>query len=471
MPGSQMSRSTKETHYTCVEGRTMGEYDLSRSNVMEYTETPIMTETKLKRIATLSAGNREMIFTQLMHHFNEESLLTCYQELDGKKAKGIDGVDKTSYGKELTTNLKNLVERLKRMAYIPGAVRQVQIPKEGKPGATRPLGISNFEDKIVQKMMQKVLESIYEPLFYNVSYGFRPGRGCHDAIKALQNHLNDHEIETVIDVDLSNFFGSIDRKLLLKILSNKIGDPRLIRYLVRMFKAGVLTDGELTYDDEGVVQGSGCSPILANVFAHEVIDEWMEEVVKPLCVGTMKMIRYADDIVICCSTQHDAERIKIVLGKRLAKFNLRMNEDKTKLVKFSKRKQQQGENQETFDFLGFTFYLGQSRRGKTVPKVKTKGKTFRAKLKKVNSWAKEIRNKFTLNNIMKKAAVKLSGHIRYYGVSHNSASVSTFVMQVKRILFKWLNRRSQRKSFTWEQFQKYLDKIKFPEAKIYHRLF
>jgi len=449
----------------------MGEQNLSRSNVMGYAETPEKTETKLKRIATLSAENQEMKFSQLMHHFNEESLLACYHELDGKKAKGSDGVDKASYGKNITANLKDLVERLKRMAYIPGSVRQVQIPKEGKPGATRSLGISNFEDKIIQKMMQKILESIYDPLFYKDSYGFRSGKGCHDAIKALQNHLNDHEIDTVIDVDLENFFGSIDRKLLVEVISKKISDPRLIRYLLRMFKAGVLAEGELTYDDEGVVQGSMCSPILANIFAHEVIDEWLEEVVKPLCQGTVRVIRYADDIVICCNTRHDAERIKIVLGKRLAKYKLRMNEEKTKLVKFSKRRQQQGERQETFDFLGFTFYLGESRRGNTVPKVKTRGKTLRAKLKKVNIWAKEIRNKFTLNNIMKKAAVKLAGHIRYYGVSHNFKGVSSFTICVKRILFKWLNRRSQRKSFTWEQFQLYLDRIKFPEAKIYHLLF
>ena len=238
-----------------------------------------------------------------------------------------------------------------------------------------------------------------------------------------------------------------------------------------MFKAGILAEGELTYDDEGVVQGSACSPILANVFAHEIIDEWIEEVVKPRCAGSVRMTRYADDIVICCGNSRDAERIKLTLGKRLAKYKLRMNEEKTKFVKFSKRKQQQGEDQETFDFLGFTFYLGKSRRGKIVPKVKTRGKTLRAKLKKVDSWAKEIRNKFTMNYIMKKAAVKLAGHIRYYGVSHNFRSVSTFVMQVKRMLFKWLNRRSQRKSFTWDQFQLYLDRIKFPETKIYHLLF
>lgn len=438
---------------------------------MGLAEEPLMTETKLKQIATLSASNPEMKFMQLMHHFNEESLRACYHELDGKKAKGSDGVDKAKYAEELEENLKSLVERLRRMAYIPGSVRQVLIPKEGKAGATRPLGISNFEDKLVQKMMQKVLESIYEPLFTENSYGFRPGRSCHDAIKALHEHLSTHEVEKVIDVDLSNFFGSIDHKQLVEIISRKVGDPRLIRYLIRMFKAGVLAEGELRISDEGVPQGSVCSPILANIFAHEVIDTWIEEAVKPLCRGTVKMVRYADDIVICCRYSEDAERIKTALGKRLAKYKLKMNEEKTKLVRFSRKKQSQGEAQETFDFLGFTFYLGKSRRDYTVIKVKTKGKSLRAKLKKVNEWAKAIRNKYTLNELMKTAASKLRGHIEYYGVSHNYAEVNKFVERVKRILFKWLNRRSQRKSFTSEQFQTYLSRINFPKARISHALF
>ena len=177
---------------------------------------------------------------------------------------------------------------MRRMAYIPGSVRQVLIPKEGKPGATRPLGISNFEDKIVQRMMHKVLESIYEPLFHENSYGFRPGRSCHDAMKALHAHLDTHEVETVIDVDLSNYFGSISHRDVIEIIKKKISDPRLIRYLIRMFKAGILVDGELTISDEGVVQGSGCSPIIANIFAHEVIDEWMEKTVKAHCTGEGK---------------------------------------------------------------------------------------------------------------------------------------------------------------------------------------
>jgi hypothetical protein len=202
-----------------------------------------------------------------------------------------------------------------------------------------------------------------------------------------------------------------------------------------------------------------------------VIDKWVEETVKPLCEGTVKMFRYADDVVVCCGNKKDAERIKSALVKRLAKFKLKMNEEKTKLVKFSRSGHSRGEAQEAFDFLGFTFYLGKSLRGKTLTKVKTKGKSLRSKLKKANEWARTIRNKCTLNDIMKTAAAKLRGHVQYYGVSHNIKAVGKFVEAVKRILFKWLNRRSQRKSFTWDKFQMYLDRVKFPEAKICQKLF
>jgi RNA-directed DNA polymerase len=454
-----------------VEGRTLGKYDLNRGNVMESTETHLITETKLKRIATLSAADPNMIFTNVMHLFNEESLRACFHELNGKKAIGSDGINKARYGENLDENLKNLVERMKRMAYIPGPVRQVLIPKEGKPGATRPLGISNFEDKIVQRMMHKILESIYEALFHENSYGFRPGRSCHDAIKELHAHLNTHIVETVIDVDLSNYFGSISHEEAINIISKKIGDPRLIRYLIRMFKSGVLTDGELIMSDEGVPQGSGCSPVIANIFAHHVIDDWMENTVKSHCAGQVKMVRYADDIVICCQYNSDAERIKSALNNRLTKYGLKMNEDKTKLVKFSRSKQRQGEKQETFDFLGFTFYYAKSQKGYYLVKVKTNGKRFRTKLKKVNDWARTIRNKVKLNQIMKIAAAKARGHIQYYGMSFNFAAVANFLRRVTKILYKWLNRRSQRKSFDWEQFEKFLIRIKFPKAKICHKLF
>jgi group II intron reverse transcriptase/maturase len=438
---------------------------------MEFSESSYMTETKLKRIAALSAANPDMIFTHVIHHINIDSMRTCFLELDGRKAKGNDGIDKASYGENLEINLQNLMERMQRMAYIPGAVRQVLIPKEGKVGATRPLGISNFEDKIVQKMMQRILESIYEPLFSENSYGFRPRRSCHDAIEALYAHLYAHQIETVIDVDLSNFFGSISHHKLMEIIETKISDPRLVRYLWRMLKAGVLAEGDLIMSDEGVPQGSICSPVLSNIFAHVVIDEWIETTVKAHCAGEIKMVRYADDLVIACQYNTDAERIKIALGKRLEKYGLKMNEDKTKLVKFSRHKQRGGEKQQTFDFLGFTFFIGKTVKGHHVAKVKTNGKRLRSKLKRVNEWARSIKNKATTNQILKIAAAKVRGHIQYYGVSFNWVDVNSFVRKVRRILYKWINRRSQRKSFTWETFQKRLDWVSFPVAKICHKLF
>jgi RNA-directed DNA polymerase len=437
---------------------------------MEFAESSIETETKLKRIAVLSAANPEMVFTHVIHHFNMESLRTCFHELEGQKAMGSDGIDKEKYGANLEENLQDLMSRMKRMAYIPGAVRQVLIPKEGIPGATRSLGISNFEDKIIQKMMHKVLESIYEPLFCENSYGFRPGRSCHDAIEALHAHLSTHEVEIVIDVDISNYFGEIPHHEVINIIKKKVSDPKLIRYLIRMFKAGVLAEGEMILSDEGVSQGSVCSPIIANIFAHEVIDDWFEKTVKAHCAGEVKMIRYVDDVVICCQYMRDAERIKSALSNRLVKYGLEMNEDKTKLVKFSKRKQRT-EKQETFDFLGFTFYIGKSQKGFYLIKVKTNSKRFRAKLKKVNDWARTIRNKRPLKKVMEIAAAKLRGHIQYYGVSHNYADVKTFTHRVTEILFKWLNRRSQRKSFTWEKFQEFLKRVNFPRAKICHKLF
>ena len=454
-----------------AEGRTLGKQALIRGDVMKVTETYKLTETKLKRIAALSAADPNRVFTNLIHLFNEESLRACFHELDGKKAIGIDGIDKAAYGENLDENLRNLVERMKRMAYIPGAVRQVLISKEDKPGAKRPLGISNFEDKLVQKMMHKVLESIYEPQFHANSYGFRPGRSCHDAIKELHAHLSTHRVETVLDVDLSNYFGSISHHEVINVISRRIGDSRLIRYLIRMFKSGVLVEGELTVSDEGVPQGSACSPVIANIYAHYVIDDWVENTVKAHCKGQVKMVRYADDIVLCCEYNQDAERIKSALNNRLTKYGLKMNEDKTKLVRFSKSKQSQGVKQDTFDFLGFTFYYGKSQKGFHLVKVKTIGKRFRSKLKKVNDWARAMRNKVRLKQLMKIGAAKVRGHIQYYGISHNFRSVNDFLHQVRRILFKWLNRRSQRKSFVWEKFLKYLEHIKFPKARICHKLF
>jgi group II intron reverse transcriptase/maturase len=406
-----------------------------------------------------------------MHHFNEDSLRECFNELDGKKAVGADGVDKEKYRDNLDGNLRDLIVRMKRMAYRPGPVRQILIPKAGKPNEKRPLGICNFEDKIVQKMMQKVLESIYDPQFLKCSYGFRTGMGCHDAIKDLNQYLFRHEVQTIIDIDLSNFFGSICHKEVVEILRERIKDETLIRYIVRMFKAGVLTNGELTVSEEGVAQGSPTSPIIANIFAHYVIDEWFEKVVKVHCKGRVELYRYADDGVICCQYEGDAARIKRALSNRLGKYKLKLNEEKTSCVSFSRREYQQGKKQGVFHFLGFTFYWGRTRKGNPTPKVKTHGKRMRSKLKNVNEWARSMRNKHRLTYLWKLFCRKLEGHIRYFGVSFNCNRVETFVEAAIVILYKWLNRRSQRKSFNWEKFRLFIERHPLPKIKVHHSLF
>lgn len=434
---------------------------------MSTTETQVWMDTRLQRVAWLSRQDSKKEFNCLMHYFNEESLGKCFQLIDGRKAKGLYGVDKSSYGENLTTNIKSLVGRMKMMSYLPGNIKQVLIPKEGEKNAYRPLGISNFEDKLVQKAMQQVLESIYEPIFLSCSFGFRSGKGCHDALRELQKHLYQRPVEAIIDIDLANFFGSINHKELEQVLRIKIKDNRLMRYIIRMLKAGVLVDGELTISEEGSSQGSICSPVLANVFAHYVIDLWFEEVVKMRCRGEVKLVRYCDDMVVACEYEKDAIRIKGALGKRLEKFKLKLNEEKTKIVKFDLNLK----NKATFNFLGFTIYWGTSRNGVKVPKLKTMGKRMCAKLKRVTTWIKEVRNKYRLKEIWRMLILKLEGHIRYYGVSHNIRAINAFLRHAKDIVFKWLNRRSQRKSFNWEQFNLFIEANPLPKARVCHKLF
>lgn len=437
---------------------------------MGSTESPVTTNTKLIRIARLSTQDSNKEFHNVMHLFNQESLSECFRGLEGRKAVGTDGISKAQYNENLDNNIGNLVERMKRMSYRPGAVRQVLIPKEGKLGATRPLGISNMEDKIVQRMTQRILESIYEPLFYPCSFGFRPGKSCHDAIRALREYLYKNAVRVVIDVDLANFFGTIDHNLLMSLISQKVKDKRFLRYIKRMFKAGVLANGEFSVSDEGVPQGSICSPIMANIVGHYVIDQWFQETVKAHCRTKVEMFRYADDMVICCNSEQDAERIRKALANRLKKYKLRLNEEKTHSVSFSKTAQP-NVKRGMFDFLGFTFYLDRTSGGKMIPKVRTSKKRFNSKLKNVNAWARKVRNQHKLNAIWKTFCLKLEGHIRYYGMPFNGHWVKRFVSIATEILFKWLNRRSQRKSFTWDKFRLFMERHPLPKPRRCHPLF
>jgi len=275
-------------------------------------------------------------------------------------------------------------------------------------------------------------------------------------------------VRKVIDLDLSNYFGTIDHELLMEQLSDKIQDKRFLRYLRRMFKAGILSNGELTVSDEGVPQGSICSPILANIFAHHALDDWFNMTVKNHCKGNVEIFRYADDAVICCEYAKDAERIRAVLPKRLSKFKLTLNKDKTKIIVFNRFEK---ENSKSFDFLGFIFYLGLTKGGRVVPKLKSCGKKLRSKLTRVNIWCKGNRNTKPLLELWKSFCRKLRGHVQYYGISYNYKAVQGFIFKSVKIFFKWINRRSQRKSMTFDKFKLFLSKFPPPKTIIYHRLF
>jgi hypothetical protein len=247
--------------------------------------------------------------------------------------------------------------------------------------------------------------------------------------------LYGNEVQSIIYVDLENYFGSISHDLLSEILSSKIKDRRFIRYIKRQFKAGVLWDGELSVSDEGVPQGSVCSPILSNIFAHHVIDEWFEYVVKPHCRGKVSLFRYCDDAVICCQYESDRPRVMKALSQRLAKFKLKLNEEKTRSVSFSRPKPR-SDKRDTFDFLGFTFYWGRSRKGSPMPKLKSSGKRLGSKLKRISEWAEKNRHRYGLMELWSRFRAKLRGHIQYYGVSFNMRNVRTFLLQATRIVFK-----------------------------------
>jgi RNA-directed DNA polymerase len=427
------------------------------------------TATKLNRIAKLSRENPTMEFKWLMPHINKESLTSCFCELDGKKAVGIDGITKEQYGENLERNIDSLLTKMKSMSYKPQAAKEVLIPKEGKPGATRPLAISAFEDKMVQLQIAKILEAIYEPIFRNCSYGFRPGRNCHLAVKDLLAQVS-KGCEIVIDVDLKNYFGMIQHETLLNFLRIKIKDERLIRYIARLLKAGIFREGRFEVSEEGSGQGNIASPILSNIYAHYVLDTWLEDVVPQYTAREVKSFRYADDQVICCYYRSDSVKVLKALKSRLNKYGLELNAEKTKVVKFNKREFPQIK-QGTFDYLGFTYYIRRSRIGHTHVAVKTSNSRFHSKLRRVKHWCKTYKDKYKLRVLWDTFNSKLRGHIQYYGVSLNSDKVYEFVHQATGIFFQWINRRSQRKSMTWEQFNEFRKAFPSVTVKTCHNLF
>lgn len=424
-----------------------------------------MTTTGIERIARLARSQPATEFTALMHHYSVDNLRACFESLDGNKALGVDGVSKSGYGQNLEENLRELHQKLLAMSYRPQAVRRVEIPKED--GTRRPLGISCLEDKIVQEMTRRILEAIYEPVFIETSYGFRPKRSCHDALRQLNSEVMTKPVNWIADIDLAQFFDTMPHQEILAVMQERIKDRKFLHLMARMLKAGVQTPGGIVVDELGSPQGSIVSPVIANVFLDHVLDQWFTQVVVQHCRGYCAILRYADDCIAVFEFEDDAQRFMQVLPKRLEKFGLRLNQEKTQLLGFGKRQAWQafkvGEHLPSFDFLGFTHYWGRSRNGKARLKRKTSKKRFRRALVSINQWLRQERNARKLPSLWQAIGRKLRGHFNYFGVTDNSRALYRFERAVHRLLLKWLNRRSQRRSFTWESFLRY--QARYPLAK------
>lgn len=422
--------------------------------------------TRLQRIAQLARERPQMVFTSLAHHIDLHFLLEAYSRTRKDGAAGVDGQTATDYEKDLSGNLRLLLERLKSGLYRAPPVLRKNIPKGS--GGTRPIGIPTLEDKVLQRAVMMVMESVYEEDFLDCSYGFRPKRSAQGALRTLRDGVMSMHGGWVLEVDIRNFFGELDRGHLRSFLDQRVRDGVLRRVIHKWLKAGVMDAGEIHYPEKGTPQGGVISPLLANVYLHEVLDKWFETEVKPRLKGHAFLVRYADDFVIVFAHESDARRVLEVLPKRLGRFGLQVHPEKTSLLRFERPPRDidppGGAGPGTFDFLGFTHYWGRSRKGNRVVKRKTISARLSRALKEVNQWCRKHRHT-PVSWQHEKLSMKLMGHCAYYGVSGNFQALCAFRWRMGQIWKYWLGERSQKK-ITWEGFKRLSQRYPLPNARI-----
>jgi RNA-directed DNA polymerase len=420
--------------------------------------------TKQQRIAELAEQMPEAGFTSLAYHIDLEWLRAAYKGVRKKGAAGVDNVTAEEYEKDLEGNLRSLLERFKSGRYYAPPVKRVYIPKGD--GRLRPIGIPALEDKILQRAVVMVLQPLYEADFLEVSYGFRPGRSVHDAMQALWKAAMGMGGCWVLEVDIKSYFDTVEHCFLREFVKKRVRDGVILRTIGKWLKAGVMEDGAIHYPDEGTPQGGVISPLLSNIYLHEVLDTWFEQEVRPRLDGRAELIRFADDYVILCTSERDAQRIEAVLPKRFGKYGLSIHDEKTRLLDFH-RPSGGGKESETFVFLGFTHYWGLSRKGSWVIKRKTAKKKLKAAIRRVYEWCKENRHDPVAEQ-WRSLSVKLRGHYQFYGITCNWRSLSSFHEAVKRSWHKWLGRRSRGKDMPWDRFQRLLKRYPLPRPRITH---
>ena len=425
--------------------------------------------TKLQRIAEQAVQNPKRIFTSLIHNIDAAFLRRAYELTRKDGSPGLDGVTGKQYAGNLESNLISLLQRLKSGKYRAPLIRRTWIDKEG--GKKRPLGIPQFEDKIVQRAVVMLLSAIYERDFYDFSYGFREGRSPHQAIGDLRKWIMNSNINWILDADIRGFFDNIDHKLLMKIIRKRVNDGALLRLIGKWLKAGIVDGEVLFYPEQGTPQGGVASPCLANIFLHHVLDEWYEKVVKPKMKGCTFLVRFADDFVIGCELEEDTKTLMFMLSMRFQRFGLELHPDKTKVVEFqwNSRKRNPGQGAGTFDFLGFTFYWDKSRSGNWVVKKRTAGKRLRRAMKSLWQWLKENRHE-SIRDQHRSICQKLRGHFQYFGVICNYRKMESYLEHARRGWHYWLSQRGARKLIAWKKYEKLLAVYPLPVPKIIHNV-
>lgn len=437
-------------------------------------ETDIST--KLQRIAKLAHDAPELAFTTLAHHLDLAWMREAYRRTRKDGATGVDGQSAQQYAERLEENLLSLLERAKSGTYRAPPVRRVLIPK-GDGSQTRPIGIPTFEDKVLQRAVAMLLEAIYEGDFAPFSFGFRPERSAHHALDTLRDSIMGMSGGWVVEVDIRKFFDSVDHERFRDVVRRRVRDGVVLRLIGKWLNAGVLEGLELTYPGIGTPQGGVISPLLANVFLHDVVDVWFVRDVLPRLSGRAQLVRYADDMVFVFERGDDAKRVFDVLPKRFGQYGLTLHPEKTRMVKFIRPPRQppkQGGDgddagSDTFDFLGFTHYWGRSRAGNTVVKRRTAKDRFSRALRRVKEWCREHRHD-PLRAQHQGLAQKLRGHYGYFGITTNYAAIQRFHYEVTRTWRKWLSTRSRAGRYTWRRMNALLKRLPLPAPRIVHRL-
>lgn len=422
--------------------------------------------TKQQRIAELARERPQESFTSLNHYLDMEWLTEAVNRVRADSAPGIDGQTLGQYRLGLEDKLGDLLHRAKSGSYVAPPVKRVYIPKEGKE--TRPIGMPVIEEKVLQRAVVMLLEPIYEQDFKPFSYGFRPGRSAHQALEWLWRQIMSQNTRWILDVDIRKFFDTLAHAHLREILRHRVKDGVILRLIGKWLKAGIMEKGQLTYPQEGTPQGGVVSPLLSNIYLHEVLDCWWEQMVKPVLRGKAFLIRYADDFVMGFELRSDAERVYRVIFKRFEKFGLNLHPEKTRLVPFGPPEDGCVEQSGTFDFLGFTHYWDRSRKGRWYVRRQTSRKRLNRALNRMNEWFRENRHQ-TLRYQVEKLGLKLKGHFGYYGITGNLPRLKEFRWQLIRQWRYWLNRRDrQHGSMTWERMHRLLDFWYLPAARVVH---